>query len=347
MKKFRTALILATSFFLVCVVFYVPKAISKEKVFKWTIQSAFPRGDGSLTQVEKFANLVEKESNGRLKIKVYAAPELVEEQQLLDGVRSGVVDMAYTIGAFWGGVIPAATIEFGLPFQYKMPKGANLDQLKVMLRKFMDESGFKKILREEYAKYGVYYLDAQSIGSGYILSKKPMKSVSDFQGAKMAAAGPFGDFYTALGARGVVISGGDTYLALKLGTIDAVQWDVTAVTGMKWNEVAPYRIRGQDNDNVPSNLLVNMDSWKKLPDDLKKVVENAALKFDDYMTEYYKSLYKESDDAISAGKLTAVWIDKDCEAKSREAAMKVREIYAETPVQKELLKIVDNWKWTE
>jgi TRAP-type C4-dicarboxylate transport system substrate-binding protein len=345
MKTLNSALILATVFFVACIVFYTPQAQCAD--YQWTIQSAFPRGDGTLIQIEKFADFVEKNSNGRLKIKVYAAPELVEEQQLLDGVRSGVVDMAFTIGAFWGGIIPAATIEFGLPFQYRMPKDANLDQLKGMLRKFMEESGFKKILREEYAKYGVYYLDAQSIGSGYILSKQPMLSIKDFQGKKMAVAGPFGDFYTALGARGVLIPGGDTYLALKLGTIEGVQWDVTAVTGMKWNEVASYRIRGQDNDTVPSNLLVNMGSWNKLPDDLKKVVENAALKFDDYITEFYKTLYKQVDDEIKAGKLTEVWIDKDCEAKSMEAAMKVREMYAKEPVQKELLKIVDNWKWTE
>lgn len=347
MKTVKSALILVTALFAASIVFYMPPAQCTEKVYNWAIQSAFPRGDGSITQVEKFAELVDKNSNGRLKIKVYAAPELVEEQQLLDGVRSGVVDMAYTIGAFWGGTIPAATIEFGLPYQYRMPKGANLDQLRVMLRKFFEESGFMKILREEYAKYGVYYLNEQSIGSGYILSKKPMQSLKDFQGAKMAVAGPFGDFYTALGARGVVISGGDTYLGLKLGTIDAVQWDVTAVTGMKWNEVASYRICGQDNDTLPSNLLVNMDSWNKLPADLKQVLENAALKFDEYMTEYYKSLYQQAEDAVKAGKLTKVWIDKDCEAKSEEAAKKVREIYATEPVQKEMLKLLDNWKWTE
>ena len=44
----------------------------------------------------------------------------------------------------------------------------------------------------------------------------------------------------ALGARGTYISGEETYMGLKLGTIDASQWDVSAVTGLNWHEVAAY-----------------------------------------------------------------------------------------------------------
>ena len=39
--------------------------------------------------------------------------------------------------------------------------------------------------------------------------------------------------------QGAEISPTEAYMALRLGTVDAVEWDVSAVTGLNWHEVAP------------------------------------------------------------------------------------------------------------
>ena len=54
-------------------------------------------------------------------------------------------------------------------------------------------------------------------------------------------------------------------MALKLGTLDASQWDISAVTGMKWHEVAPYRIKGLENNTAIGYIMINAKSRESLP----------------------------------------------------------------------------------
>jgi len=81
-----------------------------------------------------------------------------------------------------------------------------------------------------------------------------------------------------IGAKPVKIPGGEIYMALKLGTIDGAEFsNVSADWGMKFHEVTKYW-------NVPCwfqpasllGLMINMDAWKKLPDDLKAIIEAAG-----------------------------------------------------------------------
>jgi TRAP-type C4-dicarboxylate transport system substrate-binding protein len=46
--------------------------------------------------------------------------------------------------------------------------------------------------------------------------------------------------------------------------------DISAISGLKWHEVAPYWVKTGDNDHVIGHMLINDKSWKALPGDLKK-----------------------------------------------------------------------------
>ncbi len=56
-------------------------AEAAEKVYRLKIQSAYPRGDLSMELLKEFAKSANKRSNGRIKITVFADPELVPAEQ--------------------------------------------------------------------------------------------------------------------------------------------------------------------------------------------------------------------------------------------------------------------------
>lgn len=322
-------------------------AEAAEKVYRWKIQSAYPRGDVSMELLNDFAADIKKKSNGRLLISVFADPELVPAEQLFEATKKGTIDMLHAVAAMWAGIIPVGEVEFGLPYAYNIPGNKDIVESGAIVREFFFKTGFADLLRKEYAKQGLYWLDMHSYGKLFTLSTKPIKTCDDMKGIKIRVEGSWADYYNMIGARGTYISGMESYMGLKLGTIDAAQWDVSAITGLNWHEVAPYWLIGGQNDVVPGNILVNQKSWNDLPDDLKAVLTQAAEDYYHLLLKVYVAEMVKVAELIKAGKVIESPIDEACERKHEEAAYKLwDEIGARDPVAAEAIQITRDWRKT-
>jgi TRAP-type C4-dicarboxylate transport system substrate-binding protein len=344
MKTFRTALILSIVLILTSIVFYAPQAFCKDKVYRWKIQSAYPRGDVSMALLKDFADEVKKESDGRLLISVFADPELVPAGQLFDGAAYGVVDMLQGLGAMWAGVVPVGEVEFGLPYAYRTP-GKSFKESANEMRKLFFDSGMVELLRKEYAKHGLYWLDMHSYGPNIILSTKPIESCADLKGKKITVEGSFNEFFNILGAGGAIVSGTETYMALKLGTVDAAQWDVSAITALKWYEVAPYWIKGGENHQSFGHILVNLKKWNALPEDLKKVLQDSASVYWNKLVDIYDKELMNADDIVKEGKLKVITLDEQCQEAHKTAALKIWDsVASKDPASAKAIEIIKSWQ---
>jgi len=322
-------------------------ADAADKVYRLKIQSAYPRGDLSMELLKEFAKSANKRSNGRIKITVFADPELVPAEQLFESCQQGTLDMIHAVAAMWGGIIPVGEVEFGLPYMWNSPGGKSVKENSEIVRKFFFDSGFVDLLRKEYAKQGLYWLDVHSYGELFTLSTKPMKTCDDIQGKKFRVEGAWMDYYNMLGARGTYISGMEAYMGLKLGTIDASQWDVSAITGLKWHEVAPYRIIGGGNDVVPGQILFNKKKWDSLPDDLKQALAGAAEDYFNALNDLYMEEMKIVDKLVKEGKVVYVPLDEACEKRHAEVAYELWDKVAERdPSVAEAVQMVKDWRKT-
>jgi TRAP-type C4-dicarboxylate transport system substrate-binding protein len=255
--------------------------------------------------------------------------------------------MLHAVAAMWGGIIPVGEVEFGLPYMWNNPGGKNVKENSEIVRNFFFDSGFVDLLRKEYAKQGLYWLDVHSYGELFTLSTEPYKTCDDIQGKKIRVEGAWMDYYNMLGARGTYISGMEAYMGLKLGTIDASQWDVSSITGLKWHEVAPYRIIGGGNDVVPGQIVFNKKKWDSLPDDLKKALADAAVDYFNALNNLYMEEMKIVDKLVQEGKVTYVPLDAACEKKHEEAAYKLWDQVAERdPSVAEAVQMVKDWRKT-
>ncbi|MGD2126138.1 MAG: TRAP transporter substrate-binding protein DctP [Desulfobacteraceae bacterium] len=317
------------------------------KVYRMKIQSAYPHGDLSMELLKEFAASAEKRSNGQIKISVFAEPELVPWEQLFEATKKGTLDMMHGVGAMWGGVVPVAEIEFGLPYMWNKPGGKTVKENSEIVRKFFFDSGFADLLRQEYGKHDLYWLDMHSYGELFTMATKCFKTIDDIQGKKFRVEGAWMDFYNNLGARGTYISGMDAYMGLKLGTIDASQWDVSCITGLKWHEVAPYRIMGGMHDVIPGHIVVNMKTWKSLPNDLKKALTGAAEDYFNILNDTYMEEMKKVDALVKQGKLTYCYLDNYCLKQYKETSYKLWDEIAERdPSIAKAVRMVKAWRKT-
>jgi TRAP-type C4-dicarboxylate transport system substrate-binding protein len=346
-KIFLLGTLLVAAFFVISITFGSLTAEAAEKVYRMKIQSAYPRGDLSMELLKEFAAAADKNSKGRIKIQVFAAPEIVPVENLFEATQKGTLTMLHAVAAMWGGIVPIGEVEFGLPYAYNLPGEPDVYEAGKQIRDFFMGTGFADLLRKEYAKQGLYWLDVHSYGPIFTMSAKKVTTCDDLQGMKIRVEGSWSDYYNLLGARGTYISGEETYMGLKLGTIDASQWDVSATTGLNWHEVAPYRILGGQNDVVPGHILMNMDTWNELSDDLKKALSDAAEQYFHDLNKIYEGELKKNDELIKAGKVINSPIDAACDKKHEEAAYQIWDKIAERDAAAAKgIEIIKTWRKT-
>jgi TRAP-type mannitol/chloroaromatic compound transport system substrate-binding protein len=277
-------------FLIVLGVSFALAELAQAQTLKWRMPTArtpalTPFHEGDL----RFADTVNKMSGGRLSITVHPAGELMPAFEVFDAARKGVVECAGAWPTYWTGKNTA--------FDFYCSIGFMMHPADYMT--WLYEGGGLKLGQELYAKYDLMYFPFGVVGpeSGF-RTNKPIRTLADFKGAKLRT-GVLQTIWVLeqVGAKPVRIPGGEIYMALKLGTIDGAEFSVPSTDwSMKFQEVTKYWVTpmGWHQVGTVADLMINMDVWKKLPADLKAIVETAA------MSNMVWSYAKANWDSISA-----------------------------------------------
>lgn len=336
-RGFKIALVLTLLAFL-CL-----PSMALAKKYNLTIQSAFPRGDLSVPLMQVITDTLSAETNGDIKLKWFGAPEIVPPEQLMDAVKMGTVDMLQGIGAYWAGVMPIGDVEFALPMGYNIPWEEGYVNKAKALREFFFTSGYFEIIKEEYAKHGIEYIDIITAPM-VILSTKPLKSLDDFKGVKIRADGLNVEFYNLAGMQATTsIPGTESYLALKLGTIAAAEWDISAITAMNWYEAAPYWVQGIDTLNTMS-WGISKDLYDGMSPEQQAAFKKAGQAYWDAAIELYASEVEKAEQLVAEGKLHKVMPDQDAIDIFHNGALKMWEKAAsKDAASREAVDILIKW----
>lgn len=250
----------------------IVRAESKQ-TFQWKMTNAYPAGapfytvgPGSATD---FCKRVEALSAGRLRIKHYAAGELIPALAGFDAVRDGTVEMNWANSYFWSGKVFAAQYFTAVPF--------GMDVLTV--NAWLYEGGGQKLWDEVYAPYGLVAFPAGNTGTqmtGWF--RKPIEGVGDFKGLRMRIPGLAGKVYEELGVSVKLLPGGEIFPALERGVIDAAEFVgpyQDRKLGLQKAAKHYYTTGWHEPSNV-TELLINKKAWEALPADLQAIVKEAA-----------------------------------------------------------------------
>lgn len=251
-------------------------AVHAKKTYNWKMVTTwppnFPVFGESATMIAK---LIEKMSDGRIKIQVYGGGELVPALQAFDAVSQGMVEMGHGCAYYWAGKAPAAQFFGAVPF------GMNSQQMNSWLQ----EDGMS-LWQELYGNFNLvpYCVGFCGVQMGGWFNRE-INSLKDIKGLKMRIPGLGGKVIAKAGGTAVLSAGGEIYTNLERGVIDATEWvGPYHDYKMGFYKVAKYYYYpGWHEPGTAIEMFVNKKALESLPKDLQQVVEAAALVSSNWM----------------------------------------------------------------
>ena len=238
--------------------------------YEWKLVTTWPKNLPALgTAPERLAEIVDGMSNGRLKIKVYAAGELVPPFEVFDAVAGGNAEMGHGASYYWRGKMPMAAVFATVPF------GMTAQEMNAWLH----HGGGLELWRELYEPFGVVPLASGNSGvqmAGWF--NKEINSIADIDGLKMRIPGLGGEVFQRAGGVAVSMPGSEIFTALQTGVVDATEW-VGPYNDLAFGlqDIAKfYYYPGWHEPGANLEAIVNAEALAALPDDLKLMLETAT-----------------------------------------------------------------------
>jgi TRAP-type mannitol/chloroaromatic compound transport system substrate-binding protein len=246
------------------------------KKIVWKLQSTWPAADFHQNDVKGFAEKVNAMSGGRLQIDVLPAGAIVPPFETLDAAHKGIIDAGNAWPGYWYGKNTAATLFGSIPGG---PFGMNNEDFLGWIYLGGGLDLYNQLLQDKMKMNVVAFPIYGETPEPQGWFDKPIKSVADFKGLKFRAAGMSGEVFKAMGMSVVTIAGGEIVPALERGVIDAAEYsDPSSDMSMGFQDVKKfYHLPGIHQPTGMMEVLINKKKWDELTDDLKKIVEIAAM----------------------------------------------------------------------
>ena len=236
----------------------------------WRLASSFPKSlDTIYGAAEILSDRLNKITNGKFQIRVYAGGEIVPGLQVMDAVQQGTVECGHSASYYYVGKNMAFAFDCAVPF------GLTARQQNA----WMYFGGGRELMSDLFKQYNIVSIPGGNTGvqmGGWF--RKEVKSLADLQGLKMRIPGIGGQIMAKLGAVPQTIAGGDIYPALERGAIDAAEW-VGPYDDEKlgFAKIAQnYYYPGWWEGGPQLSFYVNIEKWNSLPDIYQQAFETAA-----------------------------------------------------------------------
>ncbi len=218
----------------------------------------------------EFARAVTEKSKGRIKAEVYINNQLARgEGATLEGVQLGTIDVAPVGSAPIGGIFEPAYLPLDLPFLWSS---------REQVWRVMDGPIGQELFKKMEAK-GVKGL---CFGGGWGFrnmqsNKRPIYTPDDMKGqtVRVQESPIYVAMMKQLGANPVPMPWGEVYLAMKQGTVDAMETPVFTVVSDKFYEVTKYYSLTK-HTYPPISWFTNLKKYQALPPDLRQAVDEAG-----------------------------------------------------------------------
>jgi len=179
-----------------------------------------------------FARLVEEGSNGEFEVKIFPSSQMGPDREMIEGVQTGVLEMAVSPSSFFAGWDPAfAVIE--LPYMYPGKDVA----LKVLNgpagQKMLDKLGNQGLVGLGWLENGVRHVSN---------NVRAIHTPEDLNGVKLRTmkVPAHVDTFSALGANPTPMNFGEVYSALQQGVIDGQENPVALIDSQRFYEVQKH-----------------------------------------------------------------------------------------------------------
>lgn len=251
---------------------------------EWRMATSWPQSldtiyGGATTVCDRIREM----SGGRFNITPSPAGEIVGGLEVMDTVETGAVECGHTAGYYYIGKNPA------LAFATSVPFGLTAQQQNAWLY----HGGGLEALHKVYADFNIINFPAGNTGAqmgGWF--KNEIKSLGDLKGLNMRIPGLGGKVMAKLGVNAQSLPGGEIFLALDRGAIDATEW-VGPYDDEKlglYKAAKFYYYPGWWEPGPTLETQVNLKAWEKLPTEYQAMFKAAAKEANLEMLAKYDAL---------------------------------------------------------
>jgi C4-dicarboxylate-binding protein DctP len=250
--------------------------------FSHVVAPSTPKGKGA----DKFKELAEKYTNGKVKVEVYPNSTLYKDKEELEALQLGAVQMLAPSNSKFGPIGVKDFEVFDLP--YLLPN-------KAALRKVTDGPLGKAMLKKLETKgmVGLAYWDN---GFKEMSANRPLRMPENYKGLKfrIQSSKVLEAQFRALGAIPQVMAFSEVYQALQTGVVDGQENTPSNMYTQKFYEVQKYTTL-TNHGYIGYVVVVNKKFW----DDLRADIRTQLTKAMDEATIYSNDIAeKENVEAL-------------------------------------------------
>lgn len=262
-----------------------------------------------------FADLVNKRSNGKVKVEVYPNSQLYKDGEEMEALQLGSVQMLAPSLAKFGPLGVPDFEAFDLPFIFD-----NYEELHRVTTGPLGKALLKKL--EPKGIVGLAYWDNAFKDFS---ANKPIKVPADFKGLKMRiqSSKVLDSQMRSLGVNPQVMAFSEVYQALSTGVVDGTENPPSNFYTQKMHEVQKYMLRSQ-HGYLGYAVIVNKKFWDGLPPDMRKIMDDAMAEATVYANKIAKQKNDEDVESVRKSGKTTIIVPTDAERlELKKAMMKV------------------------
>jgi len=251
--------------------------------FSHVVATDTPKGKAS----EKFKELAEKYTGGKVKVEIYPNSTLYKDKEELEALQLGSVQMLAPSNSKFGPLGIREFEVFDLPYilpDLKTLRKVTEGPLGTRLLKLLEPKGIT----------GLAYWDN---GFKQMSANKKLVAPADYQGVKfrIQSSRVLQAQFKALSSLPQVMAFGEVYQALQTGVVDGQENTWSNIYTQKMHEVQKY-ITETNHGYIGYVVIVNKKFWDDLPADIREQLSKAMKEATDFNNTQSQ---KENDDALA------------------------------------------------
>lgn len=252
--------------------------------FSHVVATDTPKGQAA----ERFKQLAEKATNGKVKVELYPNSQLYKDKEELEALQLGAVQMLAPSLAKFGPLGVKEFEAFDLPYIFPT---------KTALYNVTEGEIGKSLLKKLEPK-GITGLAYWDNGFKVMSANKPLHNPADFKGLKLRiqSSKVLDAQMRALGANPQVLAFSEVYQALQTGVVDGTENPPSNMYTQKMHEVQKH-VTISNHGYLGYAVIVNKKFWDGLPPDIRGQLEKAMRE----ATTFEKAIaQRDNDQALEA-----------------------------------------------
>jgi len=280
---------------------------------------------------EKFKELVEEESDGRITVAIHPNGELGDQKELVENLQLGAIEMTINDAGLLANFVPEVGL-LDMPYLF-----TDYDHVH---KTFDSEVG--TALQEKMQEKGIRSLAWFDSAFRNTFLNEKAETLDDLNGVKIRTpeAPSVIETFSSWGAVATPLPWGELYTAMETGIVSGFEGSAESIYSAKMYEVSDYLLK---TEHIFTALSLNISDtfYNGLSSEDQKIVSEAALEAGQFGRQLAMDLDEDYFNKLQEEGLEVIEVDK---APFVEAASKIADDYAKTVNAEDLVQQIRDLK---